>query len=101
MTAAALALLLAVPAAAYETFSLPNGLKVLLAPDHTVPVVTMGWAVATGSRQEPRGLSGFAHLFEHLTFEGSAHVPRGGYDRFLERFGTDSNAYTAIDRTYY
>jgi len=99
--AALLALALAVPARAYETFTLPNGLQVLLAPDRSVPVVTMGWGVPTGKRQERPGLSGFAHLFEHLTFQGSANVPRGGYDRLLERFGTDSNAFTAIDRTYY
>ncbi|TBR18846.1 insulinase family protein, partial [bacterium] len=101
MTGAVLALLLAAPAAAYETFSLPNGLQVLLVPDHSVPVVTMGWGVPTGKRQEARGRSGFAHLFEHLTFQGSANVPRGGFDKILERFGTDSNAFTAIDRTYY
>lgn len=101
MRPAALALLLAAPAGAFETFTLPNGLQVLLAPDRSVPVVTMGWGIGVGSRQEPRGRSGFAHLFEHLTFQGSANVPRGGFDRILERFGTDSNAFTSIDRTYY
>lgn len=103
MIRAALALicLLAVPVPAAETFSLPNGLKVLLLPDPSVPVVTLGWGVDVGSRQEPRGLSGFAHLFEHLTFQGSAHVPRGGYEKVLERFGADSNAFTSSDRTYY
>ncbi|TPW19773.1 MAG: peptidase M16 domain-containing protein, partial [Elusimicrobia bacterium] len=101
MRSAFVALLLAVPAGAAEMFTLPNGLRVVLIPDASVPVVTMGWGVGVGSRQEPRGLSGFAHLFEHLTFQGSAHVPRGGFEKILERFGADSNAFTAADRTYY
>lgn len=99
--APALLALSVVEGRAYETFTLPNGLQVLLAPDHSIPVVTMGWGVPVGSRQEVPGRSGFAHLFEHLTFQGSANVPRGGFDRMLERFGADSNAFTAIDRTYY
>lgn len=101
MKAALLALALSAPAGALERLTLPNGLQAVLVQDPSVPVVTLAWAVGVGSRQEPRGLSGFAHLFEHLTFQGSAHVPRGGYDRMLERFGADSNAYTALDRTYY
>ena len=96
-----LALALAAPAGAYETFALPNGLQVLLAPDRSVPIVTLGWGVSVGSRQEPPGRTGFAHLFEHLMFQGSAHVPRGRFDKILEGLGAENNAFTAIDRTYY
>ncbi|MBI5597147.1 MAG: insulinase family protein [Elusimicrobia bacterium] len=103
MTASFLAALLlcAAPAAAYETFSLPNGLSVLLAPDRSVPVVALAWAVPVGSRQEPKGLSGFAHLFEHLMFQGSRHVPRGRFDKILEGLGAENNASTHQDHTAY
>ena len=102
MWAAALAaVLLPGPAQAFETFVLPNGLSVLLAPDHAVPVVTVAWAVPVGSRQEPPGRSGFAHLFEHLMFEGSAHVAKGRFDKTLEGLGADNNASTHQDHTFY
>lgn len=94
-------LLGAAPAGAYETFSLPNGLSVLLAPDHSVPVAALAWAVPVGSRQEPKGLSGFAHLFEHLMFQGSKHVPRGRFDKVLEGLGAENNASTHQDHTAY
>ncbi len=101
MRAAVLALGLALPAGAYETFVLPNGLRVLLDPDPSVPVVTVAMAVPVGSRQETPGRSGFAHLFEHLMFQGSAHVPRGQFDKLLEGLGGDNNASTHEDHTFY
>jgi predicted Zn-dependent peptidase len=85
----------------YEEFTLPNGLRVFLIRDASVPVVSLTLAVAAGSRDESPGLSGFAHLFEHLMFEGSVHVPRGGFDRILEAHGAASNASTHNDFTFY
>lgn len=106
MTKLAFLLLLACgPASAqsisYEEFTLPNGLRVFLIRDASVPVVSLTLAVAAGSRDESPGLSGFAHLFEHLMFEGSVHVPRGGFDRILEAHGAASNASTHNDFTFY
>lgn len=109
MRAALLALLLAAPAGALETapridfssFTLANGLRVILSRDASVPVVAMTMIVDVGGRHEARGLSGFAHLFEHLMFEGSRHVPRGDFDKLLETYGGDNNASTHEDFTFY
>jgi len=84
-----------------HSFELPNGLRVVLSPDRTVPVVTLAAVFDVGGRQEVRGRSGFAHLFEHLMFEGSAHVPKGRFDKLLEGFGADNNASTHEDFTFY
>jgi predicted Zn-dependent peptidase len=89
------------PAASFTSFELPNGLRVLLVPDRSVPVVTLATIFEVGGRQEVRGRSGFAHLFEHLMFEGSAHVPKGRFDRLLESRGADNNASTHEDFTFY
>ena len=103
-------LLAAVPAAASETaapridfssFTLANGLRVVLSRDASVPVVAMTMIVDAGGRHEARGLSGFAHLFEHLMFEGSRNVPRGEFDKLLETYGGDNNASTHTDFTFY
>jgi len=59
-----------------ETITLPNGLKVVVAPDTTAPVVTVGVYYKIGFRLEPQGRSGFAHLFEHMMFQGSANAPK-------------------------
>ena len=105
-----LALLVAVPSGAADTaaprvefssFTLQNGLRVVLSQDASVPVVAMTMIVDVGGRHEARGLSGFAHLFEHLMFEGSKHVPKGGFDRMLETYGGDNNASTHEDFTFY
>ncbi|MEQ1917605.1 MAG: pitrilysin family protein, partial [Elusimicrobiota bacterium] len=104
-----LALLSGVPAGAAETapridfssFTLANGMRVLLSRDASVPVVAMTMIVDVGGRHEARGLSGFAHLFEHMMFEGSKHVPKGGFDRMLETYGGDNNASTHEDFTFY
>ena len=98
------ALLCAAPALAapkIETFTLPNGLRVVLAPDPAVPVVTMSMIFDVGGRQEQPGRSGFAHLFEHLMFEGSRNAPKGTFDRVLETYGGDNNASTHEDFTFY
>ncbi|MBI5518142.1 MAG: insulinase family protein [Deltaproteobacteria bacterium] len=81
--------------------SLPNGLRVVLAPDRTVPTVAVAIYYDVGSRVEPEGRTGFAHLFEHLMFEGTEDLPKGEFDRLLALRGADSNATTSEDRTNY
>ncbi len=85
----------------FSSFTLQNGLRVVLSQDSSVPVVAMTMIVDVGGRHEARGLSGFAHLFEHLMFEGSKHVPRGDFDKLLETYGGDNNASTHEDFTFY
>jgi len=86
-------------AIAYETFTLPNGLRVIYSQDHTTPVVSVDIWYDVGSRNERPGRSGFAHLFEHLMFEGSAHAPKGVHSHLIESAGGQDNASTAEDRT--
>ena len=85
----------------YQTFTLPNGLNVILHEDHSVPVVSVNVWYHAGSANEKPGRTGFAHLFEHLMFEGSGHVKEGEFDNLLEAAGGDNNASTANDRTNY
>jgi zinc protease len=85
----------------YERFSLPNGLEVILHEDHSVPLVSCNIWYHVGSAYEKPGRTGFAHLFEHLMFEGSGHVPVGMFDEWLEAAGGDNNASTGTDRTNY
>ncbi len=85
----------------YTEFTLPNGLHVILHEDHTVPVVSVNTWYHVGSAREKPGRTGFAHLFEHLMFEGSAHVKPGEFDVLLEGVGGDNNGSTANDRTNY
>src|SRR3989441_9508936 len=61
----------------YDSLTLANGLQVLVAPDHAVPVVTVNIWYHVGSGDEKPGRTGFAHLFEHIMFMGSQHVPTG------------------------
>jgi predicted Zn-dependent peptidase len=91
----------AAPRVEFSSFTLSNGLRVVLSQDSSVPVVAMTMIVDVGGRHEARGLSGFAHLFEHLMFEGSKHVPRGDFDKLLETYGGDNNASTHEDFTLY
>jgi predicted Zn-dependent peptidase len=80
---------------------LANGLRVVLSPDHSVPTVAIALYYDVGARVEPQGQTGFAHLFEHLMFEGTEALPKGEFDRLLSRVGADSNATTSEDRTNY
>ena len=80
---------------------LDNGLRVVLSPDHSVATVAIAIYYDVGSRMEERGRSGFAHLFEHLMFEGTEGLPKGEFDRLLSLHGADSNATTSEDRTNY
>lgn len=81
--------------------TLPNGLKVVVSPDHTIPVVTVNLWVGVGSRHEEPGHTGFAHLFEHLMFQGSAQVAKGEHFESLLAVGGRLNATTWFDRTNY
>jgi zinc protease len=85
----------------YIQFTLPNGLNVILHEDHTVPVVHTNLWYLVGSANEKPGRTGFAHLFEHLMFEGSGHVREGEFDTLLEGVGGNNNASTSQDRTNY
>jgi zinc protease len=89
---------LAVP---YERIVLPNGLNVILHEDHTTPTVSVNVYYHVGSGREKPGRTGFAHLFEHIMFEGSGHVPEGGFDNWLEAAGGNNNGSTNPDRTNY
>src|SRR5437879_11614413 len=82
----------------YTTFTLPNGLQVLLHEDHSVPVVAVNTWYHVGSSDERTGRTGFAHLFEHIMFMGSEHVPTGEFDRLLEARGADNNCSTTATR---
>ena len=85
----------------YELFRLPNGLTVILHEDHSVPQVAVNVWYHVGSAREKPGRTGFAHLFEHLMFEGSGHVKEGLFDSLLEAAGGTNNGSTTEDRTNY
>jgi zinc protease len=85
----------------FERHTLDNGLTVVLAPDRAVPVVAVNLWYGVGSRNEQEGRSGFAHLFEHMMFQGSANVPKNRHFELVERAGGSLNASTWFDRTNY
>ena len=84
-----------------EHTALTNGLKVVVAPDMTAPVVTVGVYYKVGSRLERPGRSGLAHLFEHMMFQGSANVPKTHHIKLISSSGGKSNASTSYDWTNY
>jgi zinc protease len=88
-------------AGTFVEHQLPNGLQVILHEDHSTPMVTINVLYHVGSKNEQRGRTGFAHLFEHLMFDGSRHVQRGGYDLHCTSVGGDNNAFTNLDITDY
>lgn len=83
----------------YQTFTLENGLKVLVHQDSAIPKAVVDVLYHVGSKDEEEHLTGFAHLFEHLMFEGSKHIP--SYDKPLQRAGGQNNAFTTADITNY
>ena len=85
----------------FERMTLPNGLEVILSPDHTVPQVAVNVWYHVGSKNEVPGRTGFAHMFEHVMFTGSGHVPYGLHDRLTEGVGGSNNGSTTNDRTNY
>jgi zinc protease len=82
-------------------FTLKNGLRVILHEDHSTPIVAVDVAYRVGSKNEDSEKTGFAHLFEHLMFDGSRNVKRGEFDRHITRAGGWDNAYTTWDITNY
>jgi len=83
------------------TFTLDNGLEIVVIEDHRAPIVThMVW-YRTGSADDPQGKSGIAHFFEHLMFKGTKKVPAGEFDRLLSQNGGRGNAFTTHDYTAY
>ncbi len=86
---------------AVESFSLPNGLKVHLVEDHSSQVVAVNVWYDVGSRNERAGRTGFAHLFEHMMFQGSANVKKAEHGQYVERAGGSLNGSTQPDRTNY
>jgi zinc protease len=84
-----------------ERHRLSNGLRVTLSLDHSIPIVGVNLWYAVGSRNERPGRTGFAHLFEHMMFQGSANVPKNRHSELIERAGGSLNASTWFDRTNY
>jgi len=90
-----------IPRIQFEKYKLPNGLEVILHEDHSTPIVAVDTWYHVGSGDELVGRTGFAHLFEHIMFMGSEHVPVGQFDQLLEAAGGDNNGSTTEDRTNY
>ena len=85
----------------FEKFTLPNGLTVIMSVDRSVPRVAVDVWYHVGSKNEKPGRTGFAHMFEHVMFTGSANVAYGLHDRYTEGVGGDNNGSTTNDRTNY
>jgi zinc protease len=90
-----------VPKIDFTEHTLPNGLRVILAPDHTAPVVAISVTYNVGSRNERPGRTGFAHLFEHMMFQGSENVGKGEHFILVFNNGGNMNGTTNEDRTNY
>src|SRR5512141_1573334 len=80
---------------------LANGLRVITVEDHSAPVIAVNVTYNVGSRNERPGRTGFAHLFEHMMFQGSENVGKGEHFILLENYGGDLNGTTNEDRTIY
>jgi predicted Zn-dependent peptidase len=86
---------------AYEEYDLDNGLHVILHQDNSAPVIITSIMYHVGGKDRTEGRTGFAHLFEHLLFDGSKNIPTGGWDEIISTRGGQNNANTSQDRTYY
>ncbi|MFB9321093.1 M16 family metallopeptidase [Cryptosporangium minutisporangium] len=84
-----------------ERFTLPNGLRVVLTPDRSAPVIAVGVVYDVGIRSEPQGRTGFAHLFEHLMFQGSENLEKLAHFRYVQASGGVFNGSTHLDYTDY
>ncbi|MFA7626526.1 MAG: pitrilysin family protein [Candidatus Kapaibacterium sp.] len=82
-------------------YKLNNGLDIVLLNNPKAPIVSMNLSYKVGSKDEKPGRRGFAHLFEHLMFEGSKHIPKGEFDKICSTAGGTNNAYTSYDYTAY
>lgn len=85
----------------YDYYKLDNGLRVVLSRDNSAPVVAVNLWYNVGSRNERAGRTGFAHLFEHMMFQGSSHVPDTAHFAYIEKAGGSLNGSTWLDRTNY
>jgi zinc protease len=101
MTAQQIAADIRPPKLAFTTQTMPNGLQVVLLENHEVPVINLQIWYHVGSKDERPGRTGFAHLFEHLMFKGSAHVGTEEHSRIIESVGGFDNAETGDDTTNY
>ena len=90
-----------IPPLTHERYALDNGLTVILHEDRSTPMVAVNVWYHVGSGDEQPGRTGFAHLFEHVMFMGSQHVPVGAFDQWLEAAGANNNGSTSQDRTNY
>jgi zinc protease len=91
-----------IPRIQFEKYSLPNGLEVILSPKRGLPMVAVNLWYHVGPANEDKGRTGFAHLFEHMMFQSSKHVPADAHIRLLEAAGaSDLNGTTDYDRTNY
>ena len=86
---------------AYEKYTMPNGLQVILHADHSDPIISYAIMYHVGSSRETPGKTGFAHLFEHLLFGGSENVSPGTFDKIIEGVGGTNNGFTTRDITTY
>src|SRR5258707_7761515 len=82
-------------------YRLPNGLKVVISETHVAPTVTVAVYYGVGFRIEPRGRTGFAHLFEHMMFQGSGHVKKFEHAKYVEANGGNLNGSTRLHHTNY
>ncbi|HEX7774092.1 MAG TPA: pitrilysin family protein [Pyrinomonadaceae bacterium] len=89
------------PPTPIEEFKLSNGLRVVLSPDRTIPVVSIAVYYDVGSRNEKEGRTGFAHLFEHMMFQGSENVPKAAHFQYIFNAGGTMNGTTSTERTNY
>jgi zinc protease len=90
-----------VPPMEFKHFTLPNGLEVYTVEDHDAPIVAVQVWYHVGSKDDPPGRSGFAHMFEHMMFKGNEHLSSDAFDNLTENIGGENNAYTADDVTVY
>jgi zinc protease len=90
-----------VPKVEFSDTTLDNGLRVIIVPEHTAPVFAISLTYNTGSRNEKQGHTGYAHLFEHLMFEGSANVGKGEHMLLVQNYGGSLNGSTNNDQTNY
>ena len=90
-----------VPPLVFKHFTLPNGLQVYTVEDHATPIVAVQVWYHVGSKDDPPGRSGFAHMFEHMMFKGNTHLTPDAFDNLTENIGGENNAYTADDVTVY
>jgi zinc protease len=92
----------ALPQLAFEKYTLPNGLEIILHEDHRIPEVAVDVWYKVGSKDEMPKRTGFAHLFEHVMFQGSKHVPEDKHFEYLQKAGvSNANGSTGTDRTNY